>query len=135
MSIACFAQSGRGPVDLVMSKEGRYVGAYSGMTQEELRAEYPGIVVQSLESAVAECRESCKTGVKEIDEERFHDALECLPPLNWRRRADGESFMLCERKYEDITSIYVRVGNRFFTFDDADSLKHEDIIARVRQAM
>lgn len=46
-----------------------------------------------------------------IDSETWMDALECLPPMRWRRVAGVEFFQMSERMTGDITRTYARVGN------------------------
>lgn len=54
-----------------------------------------------------------------ITEEQWWDALETLPPMNWRTVAGAESFTLCEPYDMDVSNRmvyhrYVRIGNRYW---------------------
>ena len=55
-----------------------------------------------------------------------------LPPHGWRNTGAEESFKMCERKTGIITGIYVRIDDRFFTFDDSILMPHAECCDRVR---
>ena len=61
---------------------------------------------------------------------QFCDALNCLPPLQWHRSYGSESFKMSEFLTGDITAIYVRRGDEYFTFNDHYSLKHHECLKR-----
>lgn len=52
---------------------------------------------------------------KETTEERFIDALECLPPKRWTRENSKEFFFVGECFTADLYSAYVRLGNKYYT--------------------
>lgn len=56
--------------------------------------------------------------VSEVTEERFHDALNVLPPVGWTTRQGVESFRFSERIWGSITDIYARLGDRYFVLSD-----------------
>lgn len=69
--------------------------------------------------------------ITEITEERFHDALNVLPPVGWTTRQGVESFRISERLWGSITDIYARLGNRHFMLADDIRLPASTIAARV----
>lgn len=62
--------------------------------------------------------ERYRQDVSEISEERFHDALNVLPPVGWTTRQGVESFRISERIWGSITDIYARLGDRYFVLSD-----------------
>jgi hypothetical protein len=52
--------------------------------------------------------------------------LGVLPPVGWRNDGPAESFKLSERTSGSITGIYVRIGDRYFTFKDGITLAHAE---------
>lgn len=51
----------------------------------------------------------------EITAERYHDALNVLPPMCWEQRDGVERFMLCELLDGTITDQYAQQNGRFWT--------------------
>ena len=47
---------------------------------------------------------------QQVDEQRFWDMLEVLPPGNWTRRMDSESFMVIECQTANLYTWMVRAG-------------------------
>jgi len=67
-----------------------------------------------------------------IDEARWFDMLNVLPPSKWRRMSGGESFHVCEYLSGDIVSWFVRVGTEFYELQDVDSKSHAQLVAACR---
>lgn len=94
--------------------------------------------VLALNEAWRRSEASCVTQPKEIAEKDFHEMLSILPPVGWRHGpdpesfGDAESFKMVERVTGNITAIYVRLGDRYFTFQDDIRTKHEECCGRVR---
>lgn len=119
------------------NQEGQYVGLYSGKTLEVYQREYPDIMLVTFEELEKHILEACKTPVIEIDVDKYHEALEVMPPLNWRTEDGNSSFMLCEMYTMDITDIYAQMstgesGRRYFSFRDQVSLSQKEIYQRCR---
>ncbi|MDR2882087.1 MAG: DUF1419 domain-containing protein [Azoarcus sp.] len=112
-------------------QDGDLAGLYSRKTSDELVAEYPGMLIGTVEEFKAFQNEALRTDPEEITEERYWEMLEVLPPLNWRGTAGYESFMLSEFWCGDITTIYANRGSRYFTFKDVSTLSHKEIMARL----
>lgn len=53
--------------------------------------------------------------IVEIEAASFDQALNCLPPLDWRREAGVERFCLSEFTDGRITRQYARLGDRYFS--------------------
>jgi hypothetical protein len=71
----------------------------------------------------------------EITAARWAEALELLPPVGWQNDGARESFKQPERITGMITSIYVRLGDRQFSFADDIRTPHAlccEIVARSR---
>lgn len=103
-----------------------------GQTLEEVRERYPDVQVMEANDAVDAIEDGLiDDEVTEITEQQFIEALEAMPPMKWKRYSDAESFMMVERLYGSVTSIYVRVGDRYYTFHDRCSVSHDDIVRKV----
>lgn len=69
---------------------------------------------------------------REIDQERFWNALECLPPCKWAGMGTlFESFHVSERLSGNVVSWYVRHGERYFEIDQDATLTREELRAMV----
>lgn len=72
-----------------------------------------------------------KSGPEEITADRFHEMLNILPPVAWHNTSDGESFKMCERSAGNVTAIFVKLGDRYFTFSDDIRTPHAACCRRV----
>ncbi len=72
------------------------------------------------------------TPPRRIDEAKFDDALNVLPPARWVRRPGSESFQMIEHLTVGITAIYARVGDVYWTFNGPAGLKHDDVLDHIR---
>jgi hypothetical protein len=106
-------------------------GMYSGETLEQVRLRYgPGVVVMNTDEAWTDHENAFRSAPVEITEEQFWDALEVLPPCRWRRSPGAESFHMSEHTTGCISSIYVRIGDYYYTFADDVALTHEERVAK-----
>lgn len=77
---------------------------------------------------------------REIDHDAWWRALECLPPLDWRREAGAESFTLSEPYDLDANSPamvywrYVRIGDRYWEMLALRSTPITDLAAMCKAA-
>jgi hypothetical protein len=105
-------------------------------TLEEVLERYPGAELWEAEKAFAEVQrlnyEHYISAAVEIDEDRFDEMLNVLPPMKWRQGHGSESFMIREALTMDIRSIYCRIGDRYFEMSDRQSLTHREICDRCR---
>ncbi len=74
-----------------------------------------------------------KSEPTEIDEGTWMYALGVLPPAGWKHADGGEVFKCSERLTGLITAIYVRIGERYFTFNDNITLPAAECVKRVRE--
>lgn len=99
---------------------------------QRLTPEYgTALVAMPYMQAATRVEDALCTEPSEISEQRFLEMLNILPPLHWTRTSNGESFKIRERIQGDITSIFVHLNKRFFTFDDRVTLSHTDCCAKV----
>lgn len=89
------------------------------------------LIVLSLDEGAKRQEESFKSPPQEISEEKWMEMLCVLPPVSWKHDSTGESFKLSERTSGTITAIFVRIGQRFFTFSDSIYTPHAECVARV----
>lgn len=73
------------------------------------------------------------TGITEVSEDQFLDALNVLPPAGWTTRRGVESFRISERIWGNITDIYARLGERYFKFADDIRLPADIVAERVAE--
>ena len=67
----------------------------------------------------------------EVTEQRFMEMLEVLPPGNWTRREDSESFMVIECMTANLYTWLARLGDRYFEMIAPGDSKHADIMRNV----
>jgi hypothetical protein len=72
---------------------------------------------------------------QQVDEQRWWDMLEVLPPENWTRRADSESFMVIECQTANLYTWMVRVGSgdaaTFWEMVAPNNATHHDLLRHV----
>ena len=116
----------------IMCKDGKYRGLYGGKTAEELQDEYPGARLEDLETFAARADDSYRTKPARCTQEAFWYALEVLPPEDWTRAGNAESFKMSERTSGSITRIYAQIGEECWTFEDSFTLTHAEIMQRIQ---
>jgi hypothetical protein len=96
-------------------------------------ADYPaGTVILTDEEVSSRVEAICITQPKEVDADRYQYLLEVLPPLGWRGLGSGaESFKLSEFTSGRVTCVMVRIGARYFEFEDVFSKSHDDCVKKV----
>lgn len=88
------------------------------------------LAMLTTEEAYRRHEEHFKTDPEEITAERFQEMLNILPPVGWRNTSNGEVFRMSEHLAGNITSIFVRIGERYVTFADRRSMPHEECCRR-----
>jgi len=78
-----------------------------------------------------QCEKIAYTDVSEITLGAFMDAIALMYPNDWQGDAQCESFKLAEMVCGDVTDIYAKVGERYFTFRDKASMTHAAIVNRI----
>lgn len=71
------------------------------------------------------------TDLSEITLTQFMDAIALMYPKDWQGDAHFESFKLAEMVCGDVTDIYAKVGDRYFTFRDKVTMTHAAIVNRI----
>ena len=70
---------------------------------------------------------------EQITEEQWDDALNVLPPMNWRT-VDGVNFFQCsERMTSNITATYAAVNNKHFTAYRRTSQPYSELVSEIRE--
>lgn len=100
-----------------------------------IRARYAGALRMTCDEAWtaidAAALAKYKSGLVEVDEARFMDALNVLPPVGWTTKAGVESFRISERIWGNITDIYARLGHRYFKLGDHIRMPASTVAERV----
>lgn len=116
----------------VFNEESQAYTSFGGKSLADMQVSYPGLQVGEFDEVLLAKEEFYRhQGIFEIDEEAFMDALECLPPVDWKRVGEIESFKLSERLTGNITSIFCRKGQRYFRFYDLITLDSAGIARRL----
>lgn len=130
----CFYVPGQGHIidSAFQNEAGEWVSHIHRKNLMQMRDEYPDVVLGSLDEWIDADEKRLISAPEEITEERWWEALECLPPESWQNSGGGESFVMMEYYSGRITSIYVRLGKRYCTFHDVATLPHLDRLAKAR---
>ena len=110
------------------------VGHYSGKTLEDFQHDHPLMMIVDADQAIAWIADYYSSEPQEIESRIFFDMLECLPPIDWRNFGGGESFKMSERITGNITAIYARIGDRYFSFNADIRSTHGAIMAIIKQS-
>ena len=116
--------------------------AYVKENKKEYQKKYPELKLMSfgkaLELSQQADRKKYEAGVvKEINEDRFHEMLNVLPPSDWVCHSTNESFRICEDLTGELSNFYMRVSDgefpkdkeRFFTVVMPKFTKHNQLIS------
>lgn len=101
-------------------------------TPAQVLARCPGAERITLAQAVARMDAKWRKPVSEITRDRYWDMLECLPPVAWNRNGSDESFKMSERTSGNITAIFCRLGDSYYTLEDDMRTPHAEIVRRCR---
>lgn len=124
----------------VQDAHGVWRSLFTGQSADELKRDYPDLQrcpedeVERLQVAHA-----C-TAPEAIGADEYHDARNCMPPINVAQVPGSSSFMLAEMylSHPRITTIYVAQRQadgttRYYRFRDRASLTHRQILARINE--
>jgi len=114
-------------IDTAELREGVWRSTIQNEDLTQIRIRYPKAELGEFEEIYRKVEASYRSQPIEITEDQFQYALCVLPPVGWRTAKGVESFKMSERYYGRITSIYVRVNDRYFSFRDTITLKAEQI--------
>ena len=78
----------------VQRDDGVWVSQIQRETLERLAVRYPDVKMMNYDEAASLHEEAFKSKPVEITREKFFDMLECLPPSQWVRRHNSESFKI-----------------------------------------
>lgn len=120
---------------------------------EEIRLRHPGAEIGDLDDCAQRSEEMFRTDPREITQEKYDEMLNVLPPQRWvqdggtswrqhgyqtfcLRTADDytSSFEMSEHMYGRVTSFFVAIGQRFFTYDGYAGTPHQDKVRRCAEA-
>lgn len=91
----------------------------------------PDLIVVPFSEAWDRHEAAVRSEPQEITVDKWDYALNVLPPVSWKNDGDTESFKISERLTGAITAIYVRLGERYFTFNDDIRTPHTECCRRV----
>lgn len=77
----------------------------------------------------------CVSQPREITFDEFMDGLEVLPPIAHVVYSTTETFKWSEFLHGRVTRIYCRIERRYFYMENLVSMRHDDIVQLVRDAM
>ena len=113
--------------------------AYSGgQTVAEYQAihGYPLRIIEEaeLEALSDAFLADCVTAPELIDEERFDDALNCLPPCRWNTVRGVNMFHISERITHNLVNWYAKLNGQYWRFVDFDNRPGDELAAKVAAA-
>lgn len=88
----------------------------TGETLEQIRKRYPAAeLVEADPWYIAKEKALC-TEPAPVTFEKWWEMLEVLPPQNWQRGKNCESFEMSEHTSGRITEVYVRLGRHYYAY-------------------
>lgn len=87
-----------------------------------------------LDALLKEYHENLKEDFTEVTEERFFDALECLPPKRWHTHRGIELFFMCEAYTGTLYTCYARVNKSHYKALRCITESSEELTKRVIKA-
>lgn len=107
-------------------------GGYSRKTHAELEATEGPLEIIDAEQACDRERAKHIKPAKEIDESRYYDMLDCLPPCRWHGIGGGISvFHISEHISHDIVSWFYQTKDRYFELQDSNKLTDAQLLAHI----
>jgi hypothetical protein len=123
-------------IDKVFEREdGTLHGLWTGESWEDLAKKNGNCLVGDCESVIKLVEAAHYCAPEKITEERFFEALECMPPSKWRTVSGIESFHLCELYTGSVASFFARAGDRYFTFREHKDIPVEMLNEAVNKAV
>lgn len=120
MQQVIFSVSSNRSIDIAGTRSGQVIGQYSGQTLDELAARYSGgIEVVSAEEAREREEAANITSFERVGKDRWWWLLECLPPRNWTREGESESFAISEAYTQRVHThcVRIRIGGKDHYFE------------------
>lgn len=129
--MAFFVPSHNAVLARATKKDDQWVTESDAKTLEAVRSLYPDAELITVAQAQEKQNNVHRRPWTEITEARYVDQLESLPPVDWCRGFDGESFKSMEFTGGDVTAIFVRYRARFFECHDLHTRHHRELIGDV----
>lgn len=126
---------------LVKFSDGKFYSVYTACdNSEEYYRSVEGLEVFNCWEDVAPVIEAADNAKyvgewKAITHRDYWDALECLPPMLWRKGSGCESFFICEATTSNIHSCYIEMGDKYYTAMRRTSLKHTHLISDLNKQL
>lgn len=113
-----------GRVQTALNAQG--VCMFTGKTVEQMQQETTDALevmpfTQALDLADAATRAQYCTGPRRINQERYEEMLNVLPPENWQRGVGYSCFRLSERLSGTIASFFVRIGDSYYQINEDEN--------------
>ncbi|WP_116892916.1 hypothetical protein [Pseudomonas savastanoi] len=118
-------------IDYARELYGVYVAQHSGLMLAELHVRHPGAVLGNEESFLVDQERAFGTPPSQTTGARYDFALSQRKTLSFAVDSVGESFKLADYEVGNMTTIYARVGRRYWTFTGLATLPHHLIMRRV----
>lgn len=130
--LCVYVEGQTGIIDTIKNETG-LTSIYS-KSIADVKKDYATAEIVPLDYAVERINEALKEVYPmlnpiEITEEQFYEMFECLPPMQLNTYENGMTFKMSEMTFGDITSGYVKIGNRFFTMNCRIKTKSEEMLA------
>jgi len=90
---------------------------------------------KELDQLLQDYEDSLVTEPKRIDQERFNDMLDVLPPCRWHSCGGFEVFHVSERYTGELVSWFGHTGDHYFEFMDYSYSKDEHLNAKLSKAL
>lgn len=125
------------PLRCIYSPERRWIVDYVRADESDVAAiarlsgQYgEGLVALEEDAAHARLEDDCRTEPEEITSREYDEMLNILQPVGW---TDGmsASFKVSEPITGSVHPIYVKIIDRFFTFQDNVRMPHHEVCAKV----
>ena len=121
-------------IDCVAYREdGTPISMINHLTLEELRTRdnNPAIVIMGFDQLLGDIESDyLNQAPTKIDEEKFCEMLEILPPVRWHRYRSEESFQMSEHTNGRITEAFIRLGDDYVRMYCVAGTSHGDLAAR-----
>lgn len=122
-----------------LNEEGK--SFYTGKTVEEMQPEYKGELIvftdKELDLYLDNYYKSLQGDWAEIGEEEYFDALECLPPMNWRTITPGVNvFCISEAFTSHLHSHFLKLTNsegvKYYTAMRSRFITNDQILNQIK---
>lgn len=120
--------------EVMEDSKGELFGAWSKLSFQEIIDQNPDVILARIEEYDLLHHEHYSTQPVQVTEERYWEMLEVLPPLDMHTSNLGTTFKMIERYSGNITDIFAQIGDIYWNFRDRDSMRHEEIIEKIRGA-